>query len=428
MINSKKRNHILEISFIVYGSIMIFYQLVPTIIIAFISLMFFIFAYMKLRHSYNLLETISILSIIGIPVSTISIIGGNHSSFPLTWHNFCILLLLFLIFSRGKIKKEYFIAIVPFAIFEVVQCFFTPSFFNAFKQYLMILLFLCSFLIGNTIKNSVNKKLNTALIQYYVIGTFCVAFQVFIQRMYIMVTGRIVGHYIVMGQGRVAYGGIMGDYSFATLYIASGCLLILLRYLNTKQVNLTTFLIYEIILLGAMITISSRTGLVALVITVLLYLLFNFRRLSSRTMLVLFLGAISLPFIVNQIMASRGGQALLETSGRTENYVQALEYWSRKPFFGYGLGLDNLVSATQLGVPHNFFVQYLLQIGVIGVILLLIPIVLFIRKEIIGGNNLKWMFWIIVIGSMFIPDIVSSRFLYGVVLLCMTSKKNINYS
>ena len=424
------RDVFFEICTLLFGSLMVFYQLMPSILVAGVSAFFFLFGYVRLERKYGTIESIVVLSVIAIPTSTISIIGTDYSKLPLTWYNLLILISVVFIGMNGKISKKYFTSVFLFIIIEILVNLNVPSLFNAFKQYLIMVLFLFAFFIGQYLKKYGKKEIYFVLVKYYLIGTFCIAFQVLLQRIFILKTGRIIGHYAVMGQSRIAYGGIMGDWSFATLYLATGCLFILLDYLNNGNVTFVKFLGCELILSAAMLMVSARTGIISLTATIILYFAFNIRRFSKRYIFMLVICASVIPYLIVKLMSSRGGQALFETSGRAEVYIRALKFWENKIFFGYGLGLDNLYTATGLSVPHNFFVQYLVQIGIVGLVLFLLPFVPFIKDNIRGNGYTKWLFFLVIIGSMFIPDIVSSRYFYGIVLLCMTNmngNKSLNW-
>lgn len=419
----QKRNDVfIDICTLIFGSLMVFYQLLPSVVIAGCSILFFSLIYYKFSKKYRIIETLAISSIVAIPTSTISIVGGSYSALPLTWYNFFILLATCIIAIEGKLSRAYFVDVTLFAVFGLFGCISVPSFFNGFKQYLIIVLFLFSFFVGEYLKNFCEYNIQPVLIKYYTISCFCVAIQVFIQRAFIQSTGIIIGHHATMGKSRIAYAGIMGDYSFATLFLASGCLILLLEFACLRKTNLVKFVTREMILLYAMLLISARTGIVTFCITLILFFVFNFRKVSGRLILVSITCVCLLPVFVTKLMSSRGGQALFETSGRAENYMSALQYWLQKPILGFGLGLENLHDATNLGVPHNFFVQYLVQIGVVGLVLIMVPLIRFLKRDVLQVGYVKWLFILIAIGSMFIPDIVSSRYLYGVVLICMTGQ------
>lgn len=222
-----------------------------------------------------------------------------------------------------------------------------------------------------------------------------------------------------MGQGRIAYSGLMGDYSFATLYLASGCVLVLIKFMEWGKTNLIPFIIEEVFLLTAIIAVTARTGIAALAVIFVLYFLKNLEKIGWKTTLLLLTGIVAAPIVLNKLVASRSGQSILDSSGRLENYAIALKHSESHPFFGIGLGINNLTTTLHIGVPHNFFVQYLLQIGIFGIMILLLFFVEYLRRDLNKNSGLKWAFWLIVVGSMLIPDVFSSRFYSAIIVMSM---------
>lgn len=405
----------------IYSTGMIFYSKVPSVLIMLISIAFYFYIFIRLKNIHNLISSILIISFIAIPTSTVSVIGTNYGNLPLTWFNISVLLLFFLIGIKGEMSKKYFTSILIFGIFELIQSMFLPSLGNSLKQLLTIILFLFAFIIGAYIKKQAELRLLDELSEYYLIGTISVALQVIIQRSYIMATGHVIGHYAAMGTGRYAYAGLFGDYSFSNLYIASGVLLVFLQYVLKRKNSFLKFILLEIILISSMILVSARTGLFALVIILAIYCIFNFRLLNARLVMILIIVCVGAPTMLSRLLSVRGGQSLLDSSGRVSMYIEAIHYFTNKPIIGYGLGLQNLNQLAGLGAIHNFIIQYLVQMGLVGTMLFLVPLVMFLKDSLRWSMEYKWIFWLVIVGAMLIPDIVSSRFLYGVILLCMIS-------
>lgn len=406
---------------IAYSVLMLFYEIISPFIVIVANIFFIFFMIISLCKEYSLIKSITLISVILIPTSTINLLVKD-TNFYMTWFHLSIILLFICISLNGRINRDYFTYITCFGVVELILLFFLHDIYDGLKQYLMIILFLISFLIGDYLKKNNSLKLCNDITKYYKIGVYSFALQIYLQRLFILKTGIIIGHYSSMGGGRVAYAGLMGDYSFATLYLATGSLLLLLNFINSKRVNFIKLIIMESILIIAMMIISARTGIISLIVTFIFYLIFNIKKINIKAISIIVLSFIFVPYLLNLLMVSRG-QTLLDSSGRLENYILSIKYWLKRPLFGYGLGLNNLKYYTGLQVPHNFFIQYLLQIGVIGTTLLVLPIIKFIKNDIKNNDFKKWVFWLVVIGSMFIPDIVSSRFLYGIVLISMTSNK-----
>lgn len=407
------------IPMVLYSAGMIFYSVLPRVGVIVISLLVYLYILKMLKKDNNNIDSLILLSIIAIPTSTISIIGTNYGDLPLTWFNIIVLILVMLIGIKGKLNAKYFVSIMLFGIFELMHSLFMPSLGNSLKQLLTIMLLLFAFLIGSYVRNYSYNDLTEKMSIYYLCGTVSVAVQVFLQRFYIMATGHVIGHYAAMGSGRFAYAGLFGDYSFASLYIATGALLIFLQYVNKRKISLIRFVLVEGIMLSATLMVSARTGIFALAIVGLLYVILNFNKLNPRLVLVIIGICIVAPSLAGRLLSIRGGQDLLDSSGRVEMYMEALKFFADKPMLGYGLGLENLNKLTGLGAIHNFIIQYLVQMGIIGTILFLIPFYIFIKQTRRNPGIYMWLFWLVMIGAMFIPDIVSSRFLYAVILLCM---------
>lgn len=88
---------------------------------------------------------------------------------------------------------------------------------------------------------------------------------------------------------------------------------------------------------------------------------------------------------------STNQEALLENgAGRLQIYEVYVSLWLDKPWFGYGLGsfnavndantsLDNAAAMVQIGAAHNVGLQWLLQQGVIGFLVMLFVFALIFR-------------------------------------------------
>ena len=216
---------------------------------------------------------------------------------------------------------------------------------------------------------------------------------------------------------RTAYGGLMGDYSFATLYLACGFMLLFLLWLRYKRITFFIFILIGLPLTAGMLIVSSRTGLAALLIVLALYFLFTRKKFTFRTSILVVLGIVAVVVVLTKMQSLRGTQSLLDSSGRIEGYIDALEVFLNHPVFGVGLGLTNLFNSTGLGVPHNFFIQYLCQTGFVGTVLICLPFIVYIGNELTSSKCIKWVFILIFIGAMLIPDITSSRFLFAIIVI-----------
>ena len=416
-----KKKNIKTIIFVslLYSSSLIFYSRLPIIITIVVSFFYVCFLYIRLLRNYNNKETLYLCSILLIPTSTVSIIGLSCSMFPLSWFHILVIILFIKVVLQERVKKFYFALLSFFIGYVTVLSFITDNVFEAFKQILTISLFLSSFIIGVAIKKEPSNDLLETSVAFYICSTISFGVQIILQWTFINRIGIIIGHYGIMGRGRIAYAGLMGDYSFATLYLATGIMMALICYLDWSKINIIELISIEIFLLFTIIIVTSRTGIVAFAIVLVAYSLYHLKSIGRKTITLIAIGFTSIPIVVNRLLSVRGGQDLLDSSGRLPNYSQAISYFLKNPIWGVGLGVKNLTGRFNIGLPHNFFIQYLLQMGIIGTVVLLLFFGEFIINDINKNSTIKWVFWIVAVGSMFIPDVFSSRFYYVIVIMCM---------
>ncbi len=404
---------------IIYSSTMVFYSRIPSVIVMCLGVLYLLFLYYNLRQLFNRQETLFLCSVFLVPTSTISILGTSYSSFPLSWFHVLVLLLFLRLFISAKANRTYFCLLFICVGYLVILAFFGSSIFDAMKQVLTITLFLLSFPIGASLSKHPSQSLLVTAADAFVCSSVAFGAQVFLQRAFISSSGIVIGHYTVTGQGRYSYAGLMGDYSFATVYLAAGCMITLIAFMDWGRIRLFRFMILEVFLLAATLAVTARTGLAALAIILVIYFLRNLRRINWKTTLLLVLGILAVPVILNELIILRVGQSLLDSSGRFVTYQKALNLIIMRPLFGVGLGIENLYEGYHMGLPHNFFMQYLAQIGIVGTLLVLSFFIVYLRKSLVRANEMKWVFWLIVVSCMMIPDIFSSRFFYVIIILCM---------
>lgn len=407
-----------------YSSSMILYSVLPRYLIMVIAFLHLIIVISLLKKLFKIKETLFITSICLLPTSFVSLIATSTSRFPFSWFHIITILLFLIICASGKMNQVYFMLLTTFLTFGCISSLFVPLFSDAIKQVLTIFLFLVSFIIGESFVGNTNQ--NFKLFSADMLLYSCISFglQIIIQRGVVMTHGIDVGHHIAMGQGRIAYAGLMGDYSFATLYLAVGCMLTLVYYLDYKKISVIQFILYELFLVFSILCVTSRTGLVAFTIILVIYLLRHANRINNKIIFIIISSCVMIPYIITRLVSVRGNQSLVDSSGRLEQYIEALSYFEQNPFLGVGFGLSNLKMATGFGVPHNFFVQYLLQIGILGTLIIIVFFVVYLKKYYWKSDPLKWLFWLVVIGAMFIPDIASSRFFGVVIIITMIGDKN----
>ena len=407
---------------ILIGVLFLFYSLLPQNIVAILLIGYIGSSVKYLKKSADWFNSILITSIYLIPLSFISIIGTSTVEFPIAWFHFAVITLAILSLKNVDVSPQYHFYIGLFALFGFFNCISQRDIADAFKQFLIIILFFFTFYVSEAVRNK-KQYLYPALLESYTGSTIIISLQVIIQKYMATSYGIMLGHLDNYAE-RTAWGGLMGDYSFTTLYIATGIMLVILYYLEYKKINLYTFLILSGILAYGQISVSSRTGWVALGAGFLLYLFDRKKRIKiGRLFLLITAFIIAIPYFFDMLLSNRAD--ITSSSGREENYIAALDYFLDNFLVGVGLGLNNLYQQTREGVPHNFFIQYLVQVGIIGTLIITLPFIHFWKQNVRNTGGVKYLFVIVAIGSMFIPDIVSSRFLYGVLILIAASNKSV---
>ncbi len=215
-----------------------------------------------------------------------------------------------------------------------------------------------------------------------------------------------VEHY---GGGRVAFSSIWMDFSFLSLYFASAIPL-------AWVVNSRALRYGAVILLGgaAMIT-SARTGVVSLMVAVsLLMLVFLVRGLVNgrlRKEFFVFAGVLVLSavgaYIFYELFSLRAFS--LSGSGREAGYFDGLRYWGENVLVGSRLDVDRFTQAYGT-IPHNFVIYFLVSGGLGLALLMLLWVALAVRRVIGCGSAIGISLLTVLVGANFIPSFFSLYF------------------
>ena len=410
---------------ITYNIIMLFYQKLGPIIVTTVGVVFFLWFIHRYRRKWNIFQMLSFLLCIYIPTSFVSIIGTSYSVLPLTWFNLIIIVLFVMVLFKGFQINYFFFSPLLMIIFGLVSFNKSIDIVDASKQLLTIILFLVSFFIAEFLSQYSSKEYNAKLKSFYLLSVVSFSIVVVIQKLCSLINV-MVGYQNVLGMGRTVYAGLMNDFSFATLYIATGAIMLVIEYIGRKGMNIIYFIVIEVFLVIAMLIVNSRTGLVAFGFTSAIYLFFKIVKGNLKSILLAILVLIPIPSILSYITESRGGQSILDGSGRIDLLYSAFQVFTQHPFIGVGFGLNNLYTLTGMYVPHNLIAQYLAQFGLIGSIIFFSNFVVFCHKYLSFQNKYIWTLLSVLVGSMFIPDIVSSRFLTVLIIITIifSAQKN----
>ncbi|WP_283153413.1 O-antigen ligase family protein [Guptibacillus hwajinpoensis] len=390
------------LSILVYNIAILFYQYLGMILILLVGILFALF-FIKLHFKkWYISQILSFLLIVYIPTSFVSILGTSYGALPITWFNLTTMILVIsILLSRFKINFFFFSPLVML-IFGFFSLFKSIDITDSLKQLLTIVLFLISFFIGEFLSRYESDQYIKKLKSLYILSVFSFSIIVIIQKVFSL-WGIGLGYYAVLGTGREVFAGLMNDYSFATLYVATGSIILVIDYVEKKSINILYLIILESFFLISMLVINSRTGLVAFAITAFLYLVTKIIKGSIKSIIIMALLCVILPSVLNYVVEIRGGQSFFDGSGRIGLLLEAGEIFYSHPLVGVGFGLNNLHILTGFNVPHNVFVQYLAQFGIIGSLIFFSNFVVLCYKYLKFKSNYFWVLLSILIGSMLIP-------------------------
>lgn len=96
------------------------------------------------------------------------------------------------------------------------------------------------------------------------------------------------------------------------------------------------------------------------------------------------------------------------SNGRESHYNVAISMIKDSPIIGYGVGhFENVVKASYV---HQLFLELLLECGIIGMILFLIPIIRLIRKTKNDPDDINYSFKVFLLSCCFLPLMFSASF------------------
>ena len=426
--NTEIEKNIIVLS-IIYNLLMVIYELLNPYIVIIVSLLFFVVCIVKLKMRFSYDESLLYCSFFLIPTSFVSVLATNYSVHPITYFHISIIIMSLFVFIKSRIKKTYFFYVMLLFLFFIYCILIVPNYLDALKQVLTTIFFFLSFYIGEYFYRKNSKSVFYNCVKLYCIVGVTYALQVLLQKIIIENFGIVIGHFAFMGLARNAFAALMMDYSFASLYLATIAIVLFLYYKINANFNFNTFFLTEIIVIYSMVITSARTGLVALIFTII-FALYRYIKSTEKNKLynnlkkkkIYVCGVlIGIIYVIYKILALRKGQSFFDGSGRIDDYIVALNIFKNNWIAGIGFGRENYVNLANRTIPHNFFIQYLAQSGVIGTFIITFPFIYFINRYLIN-YKFKYVFLCVFLGAMFIPDIISSRFLYALVIIGILSK------
>jgi len=397
-------------------------------------------AYYFIRK-HNTSKTAALIELMcySIPISWRNIFGGSFASLPVPWFYIIgALLALRLVMIKSPISKKMkwstvflvlvqisvvFLSLGPLAITkyqssiyftEAVGQFITLSFYN-------ILILLC------IAKGSLlEEKDMFRLRQAYVFGGLITSIGVIIQFSLHYFGGILIGN-IEFALNRVLYLFMFIDISSGSLYLISTAFMMILFKNDFKMSRSSYILTVGTIVIATSIT-SARTGIISFFIVFSLYL---FSKKGILKKLTGFASYIVLLFVVLTFFSfvrpmDNSINYVINSSGRISGYKIAWDLFVSNPIIGTGFGRTHTFHLMGgRAIPHLTFLQYLVQTGIIYTTLIFGIIFYALIKS--WKNSIKegWVLLLTLVGSFFIPDIFSSRFILIVMLFILLNNKSV---
>lgn len=384
--------------------------------------------------SYSFYFSINLILIYMLPLSYINVLGRINSPLFFTWYNiFLILYLIYLLITAPYkdlfdiiiksiyLKKISLTIVLSLAVTSILLVtVLSENLLSAVSQsyYLLVCLLI---LLLTLINSSLGSRmiLDTdeliKLKETYLNAALLTGSLVLFQFALYNILDIQIGHLEIF-QGfkgnRNAFGYIFGDYSFLSLYLSSSVYLAMHTRANNKK------LYYSAILLGSSIITSARTGVLSFLLVLMIFFIREIylnKSIEKKMKIIIFsVFAVSVIFSVVLIASIRDFDILNDT-GRFDINKLALNLFKKNPLSGVGFGVKEYKGM----LPHNLIFQMLAQGGLILTIPILLTFTLFFKlsNELIHHKELFYTFATIIVGSMFIPDIMDSRYLISIMIM-----------
>ncbi|MBH0087499.1 hypothetical protein [Pseudoalteromonas sp. NSLLW218] len=218
---------------------------------------------------------------------------------------------------------------------------------------------------------------------------------------------------------RTGFGFLWLDYSFLSLYLASSIPLIFREKMKFKY-------FFSLIIIIGSITTTARTGLFALVISMLFLSFAGFfssllkAKVKKNDFIMICLAFILISTVVLLWGSYSNRELTISGSGRFEGYLHAFNVFIDSPYLGYSY--DVVAYKALFGaVPHNIFLYTMVFSGIMGIFLLLLWFLfIFIRLRFID-SYFKLCLISIFIGLQFIPSFYSGYFIALILSLSILS-------
>ena len=385
--------------------------------------------YILSRKKHNHEVAILRMLILSIPLSFIDIFGNPYGESLISWFNiFFLIAVITYLLKYSIIKKIYFdhlsLLSLLLIMISIIPVIIGGNFFDGLKQYINIIVSFLLIVIGNSFKYNISDRDRDTLKIDYISATIITAIGLIIQIFFIQILNIEIGNYNFFGGYRHAYGFLFADYSFLSLYLSSGAMM--LYSFDKKNIfPRGRFILYFGLILVTSILTSARTGIVAFIAVFIFYNLPNILTLikkGSIKSISIISGIILMIFSSYFLVDKTRGIAKFSDSGRMALNRKAFGVFKENPFLGIGFGSTNYEGM----LPHNLLFQYLAQGGLLFTIPLILFLLIVVWTAYKRDKSLVPPLMCVLLGSFFVPNIFDSRFVPILFLLISIKKTNVN--
>ena len=343
--------------------------------------------------------------------------GTPFSQMPLPW--FYIIgafLLLFTILPMLWKKSKTVVYVFVLLVLGIIPTVLSPNLAEGLSFYITVAFCL---LVPVAIEqkaelNDQNRDLvaNSFINATVIAGLFLIA-QAVIQLLfnYNFVTGKTPE---ILGGYRIMSVLMFEDISSAMIAFAASAMMLIKRWNKSALLKI-------LVLVGAMVLSSSRTGFVAFIIAFGIYILFGVNKKHRLKLLIAFgvlaVGALA---VYSKVRGIDSLGSLFDENGRFSGYINSLKIWVTKPIFGFGFSDGALAVTMGEPIPHFALLKILVQGGIIY----FFAMVAYLFKVFMLGIKSKsqigfYALLVTLLGSCFIPSLFEARFICLIISLIM---------
>lgn len=385
-----------------------------------------IFSLLIYKNKKNIYKNFADILVLSLPLYSLSIVGDkiNHA---FSWILIMLLILsiynFFLIIKERKtISKKSFALLllgIVLLIISNVRTFPVYGLIEVGQVLMMIIPIITTCMCKDIITKKINKKDFNNVIKRIEDVIIATAICTIIQCIAYYVLNMSIGK-ISIYPNRIIFDLFFKAYSVLSLFIGIGIIIAVIRIIKSLQERKIEYteICKLIVFIIAIVINSSRTGIIAAIITTLIILNSKIVKLESRKKIEITLVFIAIALIsIELISLTRKDMSnIFSDNERRETYMYGINLIAKNPiniFIGNGLSTKNYDHI----MPHNFILETITTSGIIVTIL----VSLYLTKLLLylKNTNYRFIIYCILIGSMFITCFYGNPFTTVYIILAI---------